>query len=60
MGFPNMSYLNPDLIGDEVQVQRTFYKQFMAQESDIKLQRENFIQAREKMPNNTFIKLFNK
>ena len=60
MGFPDMSYLNPNINGAPVQVQQTFYKNYLAQESDIKLQREGFIQARENMPNNTFIKLFNK
>lgn len=58
MGFPNMNYLNPDLQGPPVQAQQTFYKNFEAQQSDIKLQREGFINARENMPNNTFIKLF--
>jgi len=43
MGFPDMSYLNPNINGAPVQVQQTFYKQFLAQESDIKLQREGFI-----------------
>jgi hypothetical protein len=60
MGFPDMSYLDPSKKGAPVEVQQTFYKQYMNMESDIKLQREANIQAREQMPNNTFIKLFNK
>ncbi len=30
MGFPDMSYLNPDRQGAPVQVEQTFYKQFQA------------------------------
>ena len=58
MGFPNMNYLDPESHGPPVQNQ-TFYKEFEDdRENDIKRQREGFINARENMPNNTFIKLF--
>ena len=58
MGFPNMNYLDPDTHGPPVQNQ-TFYKDFEEnEENDIKRQRQGFINARDNMPNNTFIKLF--
>ena len=58
MGFPNMNYLDPDAHGPPVQDQ-TFYKDYEEnQENDIKKQRQGFINARDNMPNNTFIKLF--
>lgn len=58
MGFPNMNYLDPDTNGPPVQSQ-TFYKNFENnKKNDVKQQREGFINARDNMPNNTFIKLF--
>ena len=59
MGFPNMNYLNPDTHGPPVQHNTTIYKEFNDNDgNDIKKQREEFIDARENMPRNTFIKLF--
>ena len=58
MGFPNMNYLDPDAQGPPLQTQ-TYYKNFEDnQDNDIKIQREEQSNAREQMPNNTFIKLF--
>ena len=58
MGFPNMNYLDPETHGPPVQNQ-TFYKDFEEmRDNDVKRQREGFIDARDNMPNNTFIKLF--
>lgn len=58
MGFPNMKYLDPDAQGPPVQ-EKTLYKEFQQnKDNDIKLQREGFINARQDMANNTFIKLF--
>ena len=58
MGFPNMKYLDPDAQGPPIQ-EKTLYKEFQQnKDNDIKLQREGFINARQDMANNTFIKLF--
>lgn len=57
MGFPNMKHLDPDAVGPPVQT-LTMYKDYEKNQNDIKQQREEFIHARENMPNNTFIKLF--
>mmetsp|Transcript_12071 Transcript_12071/g.16379 ORF Transcript_12071/g.16379 Transcript_12071/m.16379 type:complete len:229 (-) Transcript_12071:1932-2618(-) len=58
MGFPNMNYLDPDAQGPPLLTQ-TYYKNYEDnQDNDIKAQREEFSNAREQMPNNTFIKLF--
>ena len=58
MGFPNMNYLDPDANGPPLQTQ-TYYKNYEDnQDNDIKARREEFSNAREQMPNNTFIKLF--
>ena len=58
MGFPNMNYLDPDAHGPPLQTQ-TYYRNYEDnQDNDIKAQREEFSNAREQMPNNTFIKLF--
>ena len=58
MGFPNMNYLDPEANGPPLQTQ-TYYKNFEENEdNDIKVKREEMSNAREQMPNNTFIKLF--
>lgn len=58
MGFPNMNYLDPEAKGPPLQNQ-TYYRQYEDnQDNDIKNKREEFSNAREQMPNNTFIKLF--
>lgn len=57
MGFPNMKHLDPDAVGPPVQ-SITLYKEYENNQNDIKQQREGFINARDNMPNNTFIKLF--
>ena len=59
MGFPNMNYLDPDAKGPPLQNQ-TYYRQYEDnQDNDVKNKREELSNAREQMPNNTFIKLFN-
>ena len=58
MGFPNMNYLDPDATGAPVQTQ-TYYRDYEDnRDNDVKVKREEFSNAREQMPNNTFIKLF--
>ena len=58
MGFPNMNYLDPNANGPPLQTQ-TYYKNYEDnQDNDIKAKREEFSNACEQMPNNTFIKLF--
>ncbi len=58
MGFPKMNYMDPDAVGAPVQP-LSVYGNFQNTSNDVKIKREGFIQARENMPNNTFIKLFN-
>ena len=58
MGFPNMNYLDPEANGPPLQNQ-TYYKNYEEdQNNDVKAKREEMSNAREQMPNNTFIKLF--
>ena len=58
MGFPNMNYLDPEANGPPLQTQ-TYYKNFEEdQDNDVKVKREEMSNARDNMPNNTFIKLF--
>lgn len=58
MGFPNMNYLDPDAKGPPLQTQ-TYYRNYEDnQDNDVKAKREELANARDNMPNNTFIKLF--
>lgn len=53
-----MKYLDPNAHGPLVQ-QQTLYKNFQTAVNDVKIKREEFSQAQDHIPNNTFIRLFN-
>lgn len=52
-----MRHLDPDTNGPRVGT--AMLMNLVSKQNDVQQQREGFIQARDNMPNNTFLKLFN-